>query len=240
MDLPLDPLALAAALPDTAFWVETRSWLLSGAEVLAAPGGRLVIDHGDPPSGAVVGRPDAAVLRDALAGVSHDFELVVQCDARDETLAILPEWRALQAVLHLRDEPFAAGLIPAGVIVSSPPDPAVIERLPEENRAWESTCDALAVLFVDGHPVASAQAAMTETLWDVGIDTYDPAQRRRCYATPAFEGLASFLAGTGRQPVWCAYPQNVASMRFAAKLGFRPVGEIAVLAPPHAPPPDFG
>ena len=125
------------------------------------------------------------------------------------------------------------------MVVSCPPDPAVVERVPEENREWESACDALAVLFVDGEPVASCQASMTETQWDVGVDTYDERHRRQGHATTVFRALASYLAAQGRQPVWCAYPDNVASMRLAAKLGFHAIGQIAVLAPPNAPPHDY-
>ena len=241
--LPLTPLELAAAIPDTPYWVETRSWLLSGADVFAPRdpdvNGRLVIDRGEPPSGAVVGQPNKALLEEALADVPDDFELIVQLDGLEETEAILPTWRATLAVLHVPEEPVRPGPLPEGVVVSSPPDPTVVSRLPEEGRAWEASCDALAVLFVDGEPVASCQAAMGETLWDVGVDTYDEARRRQGYATTVFNGLASFLAERGLQPVWCAYPDNVASMRLAAKLGFRPIGQIAVLAPPNAPPLDY-
>jgi len=121
------------------------------------------------------------------------------------------------------------------VEVSSPPDPDVVERLPSDDATWEASCDALAVVFADGIAVASCQAAVTETLWDVGVDTYEESRRRRGHAATAFRALAAFLAAQGKQPVWCAYPDNIASTRLAAKLGFHPIGQLAVLTPDQPP-----
>ena len=69
---------------------------------------------------------------------------------------------------------------------------------------------------------------MTETLWDVGIDTV-PEHRRRGHATAAFRALAGHLAARGLQPVWGAKDDNVASLRLAAKLRFEPTNHLAVV-----------
>jgi len=83
-----------------------------------------------------------------------------------------------------------------------------------------------------GAPVAVCSAgAVTETLWDVGIDTL-AGHRRRGHATAAYRALAAHLAETGRDPVWGAEDTNVASLRLADELGFEPVDRLAVLTRP--------
>jgi predicted GNAT family acetyltransferase len=71
---------------------------------------------------------------------------------------------------------------------------------------------------------------VTETLWDVGIDTLE-GHRRRGHAAACFHALAAWMAGRGRQPVWSAYEDYPPSLTLAAKLGFQPVDRIAVLSP---------
>ena len=99
--LPADPRALAAALPDLPRWVETRGLLLSGAAIVrpgASAGDALVLDP-VLPAGYLVGQVDAALLQDALHGVSVDFELVVQIDALDAARASLSGWRVVTATV---------------------------------------------------------------------------------------------------------------------------------------------
>ena len=66
-----------------------------------------------------------------------------------------------------------------------------------------------------------AAGDVTETLWDVGIDTV-PEHRRAGHGTAAFRALAAHMATAGKQPVWCAEDDNVASLAMAARLGFAP------------------
>ncbi len=75
-----------------------------------------------------------------------------------------------------------------------------------------------------------AAGDVTETLWDVGIDTIQ-SYRRRGHASACFRALAAEMARQGRQPVWCAYEDYPPSLALAAKLGFTPVDRIAVLSP---------
>jgi RimJ/RimL family protein N-acetyltransferase len=216
-------------VPDEPRWVETR-WLLRSGEATLA-GGVVVSERLG--SGAVVELGSPAVLRHALAGVGEDFELVVQMEALDAARAALTDWNAALATVHALPEPYAGAPDP-GVILSAPPEFRWLEQIPdEEDRLYAELAPAIAVHTGGGSElVAVCQAsAVTETLWDVGIDTYAEGSRRRGYAAATYRTLAAHMAGLGRQPVWAAEDENVASMRLAAKLGFRPVARLAVLSP---------
>ena len=117
------------------------------------------------------------------------------------------------------------------MIVSAPLDPAVLVGLPDDVRADAADAPAAAVRVVDGVPVAvCAVSDVTETLWDVGIDTVESA-RRQGHATVVFAALAAAMAAQGRQPVWAAYEDYAPSLRLAARLGFRPVARLIELSP---------
>ena len=230
--LPADPATLAAALPDDARWVYARSLLLAGdAQVRSGVAGdaALVLDS---TTAVLVGRPDPQLLGEALAG-SPGRSLLVEEDALAGVRAALPDWIPRLFVVHMRRDPYPAGTRAApGVVVSAPLDPAVLAGLPADVRADAEGASAAAVRIVDGVPVAvCAVSGLTETLWDVGIDTIEPA-RRKGHATAAFLALAAVMAAQGRQPVWAAYEDNPPSLALAARLGFRPVARMAELVPP--------
>jgi GNAT superfamily N-acetyltransferase len=115
--------------------------------------------------------------------------------------------------------------------VSAPPEQRWLEGLPEDVRLYARLAEAIAVQIVGGAVVAVCAAGdVTETLWDVGIDTLE-GHRRRGHAAACFHALAAWMAGRGRQPVWSAYEDYPPSLTLAAKLGFQPVDRIAVLSP---------
>jgi RimJ/RimL family protein N-acetyltransferase len=232
--LPTDPRALAAALPDVPRWVETRALLLSGTAVVrhSARGDGAVVLEPALPFGCLVGRADAPLLHDVLDGVGADFELVVQTDALDDARAALPGWTVAPATIHALASPWPAGSGAApGVVVSEPPERRWLELVPEagEIRRYAAEADAIALRLVDGRVVAVCTAGdVTESLWDVGIDTLD-GHRRQGHASAAFGALAGHMAARGRQPVWGSEDDNVASMALAARLGFEPVARPAIL-----------
>jgi RimJ/RimL family protein N-acetyltransferase len=236
--LPSDPCALAAALPDVPRWVETRALLLSGAAVVrrsARADGAVVLDPALP-FGCLVGCADAALLRDVLGGAEEDFELVVQYEAVDDARAALPGWTVAPATIHVPASPWQAdcGAAP-DVVVSAPPQQRWLELVPEaeEVRRYAALAEAIALRLVDGQVAAVCAAGdVTESLWDVGIDTID-GHRRQGHATAAFRALAAHMAAAGRQPVWGAEDDNVASMALAARLGFMPVDRLAILKAPQ-------
>lgn len=233
-ELPADRLALAAALPDVPRWVEARSLLLAGCEVeLRLGGGGGVVMETAFPTACLVGRPDAALLEELLGAAPDGFELLVQLDALAETRAALPGWTVAFATIHSPARPWRPGADPEpGVIVSEPPDADVLAPLPFEVRRYAEAAQAVAVRAVDGAAVAvCAAGSVTETLWDVGVDTLE-SHRRGGHAATAFRALAAHMANQGRQPVWMAVQDNAASMRLAAKLGFVPADRLAVLTAP--------
>ena len=228
-----DPLAVAAALPDVPRWVETR-WLLRSGEGVVRTGtdgtGGVVVGR-QLPLGGVVGRADTALLRDALADVPDDFELIVQMDAVDEAQEALPDWMVSTAAVHSPARPYRSGAqAEPGVTVSAPPEDRWLEQVPSDDRPFAARAPAVAVRVVEGKVVAICMAsAVTETLWDVGVDTFE-GHRRRGYAAACFRALAAHMASQGKQPVWAAEEDNTPSLELAAKLGFRPVDRVALLS----------
>jgi len=118
-------------------------------------------------------------------------------------------------------------------LVDVPDDLELIVQLESRRRFMSGEpAEAITVRHVEGRVVSICQAiAVTETLWDVAIDTLE-GHRRRGHAAACFEALAAHMATTGGQPVWSADDDNAASLRLAAKLGFRPVERLTVLMPP--------
>jgi GNAT superfamily N-acetyltransferase len=223
---------LAAHLPDEPRWVETRSLLLSGecTVQIGATGAAAVVLEPDRSSGALVGAIDPHLLVTALANAPVGCELLVQLDALEQARHALPEWRLSPiVVVHRLASPYGEGGSPApGVRAAAPPEAGWFVGLPEDFQ-YGAEAAAAAMQFVDGSPVAMCAASdVTETLWDVGIDTL-PEHRRRGYAVACFHALAAMMAGQGRQPVWCAYADYPPSLTLAAKLGFEPVDRLAVL-----------
>lgn len=235
MRIPRSPAALAAVLPDAPRWVETRSLLLGGAATLRvgrAGDAGLVLDPAHL-SAALVGRADQALLREVLADAPAAFELVVQMDALPGARRALSGWTVREVVVHSLRRPFPRAARPEpGVVVSAPPQARWLAGLPADVREDAAGAAALAVRVQDGAVVAVCAAGdVTETLWDVGIDTLE-GHRRQGHAGACFRALAAEMARAGRQPVWCAFADYVPSMALAGTLGFWPVDRIAVLSAP--------
>jgi RimJ/RimL family protein N-acetyltransferase len=107
---------------------------------------------------------------------------------------------------------------------------ASAQTLAEIQRA--ALIGKLAATFVDDKPVSFCDAGtQTESLWDIGIDTLEE-HRRQGYAALCVAYMIDQMGRLGKRPVWGAEESNLASMRLAAKLGFKPVDRIVVLVPP--------
>lgn len=228
--LPTDPLALLRVLPDAARWLYARSPLLDGAAEVRSGGGDAVLVCDDT-TAVLVGRADPQLLH-SLHG-SSSRSLLVQDDAATDAQAVLAGWSLRAFVVHEHLEPYPSAPCPSpGVVVSAPLDAAVLAGLPADLRADHDAAAAAAVRVVDGEPVAvCAVSDLTETLWDVGIDTVATA-RRQGHASAVFRALAAVMAVQGRQPVWAAYEDYPPSLALAARLGFVPTVRMAELTPP--------
>lgn len=233
--LPDSPGELLAALPDTPRWLYARSLLRSGsASVQLGPSNDAAL-IADDTTAVLVGRADPDLLRDGLAGGRSASALLVHDDATAAARAALPNWSFRRFVVHAFATPVtSATAAPWGVIVSMPVDPVVLAGFPADIRTDAADAPAAAIRIVAGHPVAvCAVSDLTETWWDVGIDTV-PTARRQGHATAVFTALAATMAAQGRQPIWAAYEDYPPSLALAARLGFRPMLRMGELTWPAA------
>jgi GNAT superfamily N-acetyltransferase len=110
--------------------------------------------------------------------------------------------------------------------------PLVPPTLGDELRAAEAAGTPIAVALNKGCPAAFCYAgSITETLWDVSIDTLEP-YRRRGHAMKAVSFLIEYYAARGKQPVWGALASNYASAALAQRLGFAAVDTLCVFSAP--------
>lgn len=209
----------------------------------------------DDPMLAAVGRPGAATLLSAvradpgadLLASPDECEYVASVlgrPGRGAALHVLAPGVALAAGEGGRPTrpgggPAAAGgdAGPAaageGVRLLGPADEPLACAVPEADVRAELLAALrrvpVAAAFDGGRPVAFCYAgSVTETLWDVSIDTL-AGFRRRGLAARAFAAMAEHLrARGGLAPVWGAYDDNVASLGLARKLGFVPVDRLFV------------
>lgn len=223
---------LMEGLPDVPRWVYARSALLGGGARVCgrSVAAALVVDTS---TAVLVGQPDRDLLREVLGEAANPpGALLVQEDAVAEACAALPGWSSRSFLVHALPGSFPLEhAATSGVVVSDPLDLTLLAGLPDDVRADAADTAAAAVRFVDGSPVAVCTVAdMSESLWDVGIDTIE-SQRRRGHATAVFHAMASTMAERGRQPVWAAYEGDTPSLALAARLGFQPVDRITELTP---------
>lgn len=235
--------SLAERLPDVPRWVEARALLLSGeCEVLGLREepelAFVVLDPGPLGIVVVVGAPaDDAIV--AAADRSRGGSLIAPLEQARRIAGLLPAWTASSAILHLLgDAPRLPDPAPGQVHFVGPGELLRAHGIPaglaEELQA-AAEGSPIAATIVDGQPVSFCYAgSVTETLWDVSIDTL-PEHRRRGYAALCVAFLVRHMQARGRQPVWGSDVANPASWRLARKLGFVPVDEIALFDPPDVP-----
>jgi RimJ/RimL family protein N-acetyltransferase len=230
---------IAALLPDLPRWVEARSYLMGGGcEVLGlreAPALSLVIRDPDTDLLMAVGAPDPGALQAAAGRCGPGASLIAAPEDGDAVAAALPAWRRTRALLHRLADPSRLPDTPQGGVRFL--DPAEVAGLRVEDELGRELRMAaeespIAAVVVAGEPVSFCYAgAVTETLWDISIDTV-PAHRRRGYAGLCVAFMIRHMHARGRQPVWGAAEDNPASWRLARKLGFEPVDELALFEPP--------
>ncbi|HET8739551.1 MAG TPA: GNAT family N-acetyltransferase [Acidimicrobiia bacterium] len=212
-------------IPDTPRWVEVRSILLSGRGVtLGEPDAGFVIDQRAYLAGTI-GRPGSHLVEN-LRALLPEGDLLVTPENVDHLTTVLPDATPMRAILHLRPGP-SHGVVDRTIEVAEVGE-TLLESLPptfadDLEDAWVA-----AVSRVDGRVVSVCGAYwITETLWDVGIDTL-PGYQRQGHATRCFYALDAHMGGLGLSPVWGAYEDNTASLGMAASLGFEPMDELWV------------
>jgi GNAT acetyltransferase-like protein len=231
---------LARVLLDEPRWVETRFMLLSGEATVTGLAGdrrRFVAASTRWPLVAVVGRPDRAFVEEAAARAGEDAEILVAEEDGDWAEPMLAGWERIGATIHAW---------PGGVpLPEAPPadearllavsELATFAHIPEDLQADMTTAATYAPIagaFAGGAPVSFCYAtAVTETLWDISVDTLD-GYRERGLATHAVRCLSAALAARFKWPVWGAADDNAASLAAARSLGFEPAGRLAVFRRP--------
>jgi GNAT superfamily N-acetyltransferase len=234
--------SIALKLPDLPRWVESRSLLLEGfGEIFGfaeKPDLSLVLRDPDARSIFVIGRPIEKEIEAAIEKNGHGNEVIAAHEQAAWLAEILPGWkRAAIIVHHLPDMhrlPEAPTGAPSGAVGFL--DPAVIPQLAIEDDLKQELISgaeqsSIAATFVEQEPVSFCYAgALTESLWDISIDTV-PEQQRKGYAALCVSYMIRYLHGQGRHPVWQALEDNPASWRLAQKLGFMPVDELVLFTP---------
>jgi hypothetical protein len=231
----------AALLPDLARWIEVRSMLLHGharliGDVVSSPPAFVAL-YRDDDQAVVVGRAAPSSILE-VAAIAEEILVVPEDEAW--VRAALPAWHVKTAILYRRGASAPLPDLPAGSVrFFAPAEIAALPDLPDELR------DELRDAYAVGRPVAVAldgdapaafsyAGSITETLWDVSIDTLEP-YRRRGHALRAVTFLIAHYATLSKEPVWGAYVDNQASIGLAACLGFTQVDTLSVLiAPGHA------
>ena len=234
---------VAGLLPDTPQWIEVRSMLLHGQGRLVGPVGTspptFVALHSDGDQAVVVGRASPAAI---LEAASVAGEILAAAGDESWVTGVLPSWKVESAVLFRRP---ATSLLPRAADASvrflateelaaltANPPPRMPETLRDELRWVQAAHTPIAAAF-DGVSAAAFcyAGSITETLWDVSIDTLEP-YRRRGHAMSAATFLIEHYASCGKQPVWGALVSNHASAALASRLGFEPVGSLLVFNAP--------
>lgn len=218
----------AALLPDVPRWVEARALLLTAeCEVFGEPPSIVVRDP-EAEDIYVLGDFDPRLVREALRHHGSGGQ-VVALPAHASTLATLLGQPAQPFTVFAHPDP---SCFPSTEGVSFL-DPRTIETLdaPEELIAEllvGRDGSPIAARFVEDRPVAFCYAgAITESLWDVSIDTI-PEFQRRGFASACAAFMIAHQRRLGREAVWQSLDMNEASLRLAQKLGFREVDRLVL------------
>jgi len=229
------PHLLAARLPDIPRWVEARSLLLSGQCAVFGlreePTQSFVVRDLSIESVTVVGSPSSAAILDAVKGAAPWCSLCSPMEEFARIAELLPDWYRSRAIFHLLKDSSRLPQPKEGQVVFM--DPAIISTLSLEDDLRRELLDAaeetdIATTIIDGQPAAFCYSgSVTETLWDISIDTR-PEYRRRGAAGLAASFLIRCMQAQGKEPVWGSDVENPASWMLAKKLGFEVVDEIAL------------
>ena len=227
--------SIAQRLPDIPRWVEARDLLLWGdGEIFGLeeePELSLVVRDPDTALIVVIGRPALAAVQAAVRRDTRRATLIASMQQAAWLAQALPGWTRTRAILHLLKDPLRLPVPSPGEVGFLDPD--TIARLPVPAELLRdlrigAVHSRIAATFVDGQPVSFCYAgAITETLWDISIDTL-AEHRRRGYAALCVAAMIGHMQAQGKQPVWGAVQENPASWRLALKLGFEPMDELAL------------
>lgn len=227
---------LAKSLPDIPRFVETRAMMLDDhCEIFGldeTDQTNFVVRNQEIGTIAVIGKP--AVEAILVAVEPHDPQGAVLAFEGNFSLVetALPHWRSEKAILHLLGDTTSFPVVPDGQLRFL--DAGEISSLTSLSNGLKAELLVAAKLtpvvatIVDNQPVSFCYAgAITETLWDISIDTIE-SFRGRGFAAVCVAFMIDYFNQQGKKPVWGALVSNTASMKLAAKMGFVPVDELFV------------
>ena len=179
---------------------------------------------------SVVGHPDPRLVRDTLQEAAVVRDLLVMRDSFEALRSALADWTFEEAVIHVLPDPVPEWPLPGPdtrFLEADLPLPHLPAGLAEEIAEARAE-GPIAATWCDGRPVAFCYASsVTETLWDISIDTL-PEYRRRGFAQSAVQLMAAFHRENARLPVWGAVIGNLASLQLADRMGFVAVDTLYV------------
>lgn len=227
----------ALPLPDEPRYVEAHGLAAeptSWQRALGA-GGCVGSDDGSEPLICVWGdAPVDEVV--ALANEHPEHALLLPRERTDLVDALRSAGREVtRAILHTHPDPDALpdyeGAAPLPIDVDLSGLPAELRHELDAVRAHRT----IWATWVDGEPVSFAYAPTHSAKWfDVSVDTV-PGARQLGLATIVASTMIRAERAQGREPVWGALEDNVASLRLASRLGFEPVDELWVAEPRESP-----
>jgi len=213
--------------PDEPVWIDVRSMLEAGGARFGDGGDYVVCDPPPTYSLAVVGRPGAELMAQALAIAAARVEVLAHDANLEHVRGLVPERVAEAVQMYAHPGQYPPVPVQPPVRRLTVDDPlshvpahlrAELERARMSKPVWSA--------FEGGHAVCFAYAHReTRTLADISIDTLE-GYRRKGYAFAASAHLIHDLADRGLRPTWGAYESNDASQRLAARLGFVPAGRL--------------
>jgi GNAT superfamily N-acetyltransferase len=229
---------IAQRLPDLPRWVEVRDLLLSESGEITGlqeePELSFVLRDPETASVFVVGAPAASTIQAAVLRAVHGTNVITPQEQAAWLAKAFPEWAFTRIIVHLL--PDHQSLPPASAGEVSFLDPSTLHRFPipaELLAELENGAEhfPIAATMVENQPVSFCYAgSVTESLWDVALDTL-PQHRRKGYAALCAAHMIRHMYTRGKEPVWQAEEKNPASWRLAQKLGFTAVDELALIEP---------
>lgn len=220
--------ALLAAIPDVPRWVELRAVLLAGSAVVHGQLRQCVVrGTGWGYNLFALGQPSLHVIQEA-ARLAPGAALLAAPESQPYLASVLGQPGVCARILTLREDRLPADLETRLLSIS---DRHVLQHVSEPLRdellvALQHV--PLAAAFVQGQAVSFCYpGSITETLWDISIDTLEPF-RRRGLAALAVAAMVRHMRGLGREPVWGAADDNPPSLALAQKLGFEVVDQLFV------------
>lgn len=229
---------IAESLPDLPRWVEVRDLLMDGCELFGLqeePELAFVLRDDETGSVFVVGTPARAAVEAALRQNTRGGDVIALQEQAAWLVELLPGWTRTRIIVHDLPDPRRLPSADDGTVALLDPETLPQLTLPPDLREELEVAiehSVIAATFVAQQPVAFCYAgAVTETLWDISVDTLE-AHRRQGHAGQCVAWMIRHMQAQGKQPVWQAVEENPASWRLAEKLGFVAVDELALFEAP--------